>query len=328
MICFIDYIGLRDCSQEEPESGFYINDMAGMSIKRLDKIADSEKKTYVGAWESIQKRSVLEMESRILNRFINNWKPTLADTQEKYGYFQDATPLDLGTTLKGLQFFYYPESWTQIFIPFIELYAVAATEGVTFTIRDATFGTTEKTVTVDLVQGYNKIELGYIRQVKATSPTKLYITYDSSLLQLYKSVPAYLNGWTGDCTTYESFGDVNVTDIELNNDLTNLISGQGSGISATFNITCSFESFICSQKHLFKYAWTKLLCAEIYKETLVSERTNFFTTFQADRAELEMQKCMDDYTRSIGDVLDNIRIPEDGICFECNEQIKAVYGRP
>jgi hypothetical protein len=328
MECFYNYIALRDCSQVEPESGFYINDMSGVSIKRLDKIADSEKKTYALLWESIQKRAAMEMESRILTRFINNWKPTLADSQEKYGYFQDATPLDLGTTLKGLQFFYYPESWTNVYIAFIEVYAVAATTGAVFTIHDGTFGAVEKTVTVDLVQGYNKVNLEYTRSVKATSPLRLFLTYDSSLVQLFKTVPSYLDGSTGDCTTYDTYGELSVTDIELQSDLTGLVSGVGSGISATFNITCSLDSFICSQKHLFKYAWAKLLCAEIYKETTISERVNFFTTFQGEKAEIEMQRCMDDFNRSIGDVLDNIRIPEDGICFECNDQIKAVYGRP
>ena len=68
--------------------------------------------------------------------------------------------------------------------------------------------------------------------------------------------------------------------------------------------------------------------SEIYRETLDSDRTNFFTTFKADRADQEMQNAINDFNTNISDVLDSINLDSEGICFECNEQIQRVYGRP
>ena len=42
MNCLTDYIGLRGCTDSDPISGLYINDLAGISLKSIDAIADNE----------------------------------------------------------------------------------------------------------------------------------------------------------------------------------------------------------------------------------------------------------------------------------------------
>lgn len=54
MICLIDYIGLRVCGTESPESGLFINSLPGISLESIDKIADSEQITYKGVWNDVQ----------------------------------------------------------------------------------------------------------------------------------------------------------------------------------------------------------------------------------------------------------------------------------
>lgn len=57
MECFIDHIGLLNCTvgaYESPPSGIYINSLPGISIENTDKIADAEQVTYRGVWVDVQ----------------------------------------------------------------------------------------------------------------------------------------------------------------------------------------------------------------------------------------------------------------------------------
>lgn len=52
--CLIDFIGIKNWGELEPESGQYINSLAGVSLESIDKIADSEQITYKGVWSDVQ----------------------------------------------------------------------------------------------------------------------------------------------------------------------------------------------------------------------------------------------------------------------------------
>lgn len=58
MECFINHIGLNYCLKgvyDVPASGLYLNNLPGISIESIDKIADSEQISYLGVWEEVQK---------------------------------------------------------------------------------------------------------------------------------------------------------------------------------------------------------------------------------------------------------------------------------
>lgn len=59
LTCLYDYIGLNDCNNsgvyEQPESGIYLNQLPGISIESIDKIANSEQVTYKRVWDSVQR---------------------------------------------------------------------------------------------------------------------------------------------------------------------------------------------------------------------------------------------------------------------------------
>lgn len=332
MDCFLNYIGLRHCGLPEPESGIYINDFAGISIKKLDNISDSERKTFIGVWERVQRRALLEIKAKILNRFMSIAKTSTTDLTQ-FGYFEQPTALPLGINLKGLYFYYYPSSWTKLNIPFIQLYSSVDYEEANFYVYDLNTGEIIKTITSKLTKGYNKVNLNLSELPKARYSFRLFIGYDSTLISLLQSVPNYMVGDYEGCHSFNHFGgygDVQIQDSELTPPYLyqNIIQGHGSGISALVNIECSLDSFICDNRQYFQYAWGKILCAEIHREAILSDRTNIFTTLKADEAEAELSACMSDFSMNIGDVLDNMNIPSDGICFECNEQVRAVYGRP
>lgn len=64
--CFTGFIGLQGCQQSEPESGLYINSLPGITLERMDKIADAEQKTYKGVWDEVEKRALLRFRTSFM----------------------------------------------------------------------------------------------------------------------------------------------------------------------------------------------------------------------------------------------------------------------
>jgi hypothetical protein len=64
--CLTDFIGLAGCQSSEPESGLYINSLPGITLKRVDSLADSEQITYVGVWKDVQQRAILRFRTQLM----------------------------------------------------------------------------------------------------------------------------------------------------------------------------------------------------------------------------------------------------------------------
>lgn len=66
MTCLIDYIGIRYCGEESPESGVFINSLPGISLESIDKIANEDQVTFLRVWEDVQQ----EAATRFFNDFV------------------------------------------------------------------------------------------------------------------------------------------------------------------------------------------------------------------------------------------------------------------
>lgn len=69
--CFLDYIGLAYCSiksgpYESPLSGKYLNSLPGISIEKMDSVADSEQVTFLGLWTDIQLTAIDQFRDDII----------------------------------------------------------------------------------------------------------------------------------------------------------------------------------------------------------------------------------------------------------------------
>lgn len=54
--CLIDYVGIKGIGSI-PDSGTYINTLPGISLESLDRIANTDEKTYAGVWDDIQQEA-------------------------------------------------------------------------------------------------------------------------------------------------------------------------------------------------------------------------------------------------------------------------------
>lgn len=55
--CLQNYISIKGCGLPESGSGFYINQLAGINLRGIDRIADDEQVTFKGVWDDVHKRA-------------------------------------------------------------------------------------------------------------------------------------------------------------------------------------------------------------------------------------------------------------------------------
>lgn len=69
MTCFIDHVGLLYCGPAvyDEHPGGYLNQLPGISIENIDKIADSEQVTYLGVWDDVQKFALAQFRLDVIN---------------------------------------------------------------------------------------------------------------------------------------------------------------------------------------------------------------------------------------------------------------------
>ena len=48
-----NYIGMRGCCIDTPNSAAYVNELPGISLKNIDNIADGVQLTFNGVWADI-----------------------------------------------------------------------------------------------------------------------------------------------------------------------------------------------------------------------------------------------------------------------------------
>jgi ribulose bisphosphate carboxylase small subunit len=64
--CIETLIGLRYCGADEPDSGYYINDLEGISLQFIAKLSDKEKETFAEVWEAVKKRVILKLPGEVM----------------------------------------------------------------------------------------------------------------------------------------------------------------------------------------------------------------------------------------------------------------------
>lgn len=93
--CLYDYIGLRGlCVDVEPASGSYLNQLAGITLTSMDKVADREQQTFVGVWNDVQTRGI--------RRFRKDFFAAFMDKYTSYCCTEDCSVDDLICDQKAL----------------------------------------------------------------------------------------------------------------------------------------------------------------------------------------------------------------------------------
>lgn len=80
--CLTGFIGLDGCGVTEPASGLFINSLPGITLKRVDSIADHEQVTYKGVWQDVEKRAILRFRTQLMTQLNKCYQINERETVE------------------------------------------------------------------------------------------------------------------------------------------------------------------------------------------------------------------------------------------------------
>lgn len=330
--CLRDYIGLRGCAADEPLSGLYLTDQPGISLISIDKVADSDKQTYLGVWDSLNKRALNTLATDTIAAFSKRFHlkrltesvklpqnvdttSTTAPSAELRGYSIELQYLSNTTDARsGLQVIHLQE---------VKMYS-AAVVTTDFKIIDVDTSEILETKSVDLVTGWNTIwtEVDLIAY-------HVFIGYDATAVtSVYLNLPEDDTSPCGCGCLWFCCGDTCGGVIQggtYDEATETLDTGVNTfGLAGTVSVQCTYETILCNNKSLFKMALFNLLAYELMRERIFTERVNKFTTVDLDKAERMMPEFYAAYQKELQQAVDGIDLNTADCCLVCEAQVQYV----
>lgn len=326
--CFRDFIGLRGCNIAAPDSGVYINSLAGISMESIDRIAKPDQINYLNVWSDVQERALRKLGLDVTNEFKNRFKikavQRMVDTGRVIEVGDTTAPV---AEYRGVYFDvdsnsdYYTYSSMQVFyIETVSIYLSAVPAGnLVLKVVDVETGELLDTITTLnalLTTGWNNITVNERYDTK-----KIFIGYDATQITSVSLTvnDLVLNDFCGCCQSV--FGnDCCGTYYGATSDLTTVTTGTNTfGLTCKISVQCNIEPVICGNRQLFTNALWYLLGAEICTERIYSQRNNYFT-FTVEEAEKMRTEYFNIYKEELKAAIEAIELDLNDCCLECNEQ--------
>lgn len=303
-------IGIKDYNDcAEPESGLFINDIPGITLKSAAGIANEEQKTGYDLLKGIIYRATLLTFNDFLGQISSQFSYNAVAEIRKIKYFDDSV-LPVSNTDRGLVLKRWRSEMAQIFVQ--EVYIKSALGGTaTIKIID---GLEIKTYTTTLVANEEKtVRVDYMaesEQIKILCNNANLEVYSGAIERSWTGCNScggtnqgfYMTGWNGSAEEAKYFG-----------------------IGVFASVRCNEENIICQLLNRMNFIIWYKAGAMYYDELLSSNRLNSITLYSKEKAienktELEekYQKAYSDFVPTIKELLKRTK----GECITCNPSIK------
>jgi hypothetical protein len=331
MNCLSEIIGIKKaCTDTEPSSGLYVNDLPGMSLKIADSAANSEKIN-----------GITLIEDRInfaSNYIVNDFRNFLQDKfilnsileNSKVGYYKDDNSIVAATNkLKGLRINVREEPFININISRIGL---RFDTSITTNILIYNLYTGELLYTLPITTVANEITYIDVNKTIATKRQRisLFVCIDASVSDHYA---AYANQSNIGCSTcgakkYISTVSSGQIDPASSKTETNYVTSTSTGgLTVDYSIECDMLNYICSISR--SLAWPLLYKTGhlIMQELKHSQQLNTIVMINKAKNEELSTYYEQEYTKAMNQLTSNLQIPKD-ICFQCAPKIKKINQIP
>lgn len=321
MDCLDNLIGLRYCGVAEPESDLYINDLPGISIKSIDKIANDEQVTFFEVWNQVQKRSANLLHTAVVNTLSTRYQLNRLNEMFDLGKIIDSSENQTAPAgqLRGIAISLSSRSLLQfIHVQEVRVYLkVAANFNLkVFQIHGNGTFTELSTLAVVGVVGWNNVKLnGNYYGVE-----KLLIGYDAtSISSVYAAIDE-----NSDCNCCDACFDICDCSATIRGAQTALNPNELSygnnsfGLSAIVSVQCDYRTLVCNNKALFALPLQYLCARELLTERIHSDRLNRYTTIDANKARELREEFQAQYMSELTSVLNGISLNTADCCISCN----------
>ena len=308
--CLNNYIGVRSLPPyEDPDSGYYINDLQGISTQQLEDISDNEDHYDVRlAWDDIYIRASRLLESDIKTALKKYFKAYSYISNGITGQLTENESITSSNTYNGIWFnLGYQSKNLVLNISSFDIYLNTDTDFNIY-IYDLNSGKKLDEIAYTGVEGLNTFRINKNYAVYRYS--NIYVCYDASAVSVLKMDEYKPLGFTQSvevAKTASVIGD--------NTD------GADTGISVTFNLECSVSNFVCQRIDSFKDAFLYKLGVEFCNERIYSDRINRYTLMDREDADKLRIELNDQYNLLIDAALKDLKINESDKCFECNKAV-------
>jgi len=314
--CFDNLIGVRGLADEEnPDSGYYINDLPGITTAKMEDVADIEEYQGSVIWDDIYNMSVRLME--------NDIKTSLRKYYRNYSYRKNGNTgrIDITNTNVAAEGFY--SGWQFDLVGLNENLSmtfdtinvhVVTGDSLTVKIWDAITGEELFTETFTVTIGFNAYRI--LQSIPLWKHRVLFIGYDATLVTV-KQVERF----------DISLGEASANHVSTSASVVQSnITGANTGMMLNYNIECSIDNFVCQRVDLFKDPFLYKLGIEFCNELLYSDRINRFTLMDRDDAMVLREEFITTYKSLLDNIFKDIHIHDRDECFECAKEI--TYSQP
>lgn len=327
MTCLQDYIGLRGCGAAVPPSGLYVNDLPGISLKQLVNLTNEEETTYVQLWDVIQKRA--------MNRFSLDVREAMGKHYRMRSMLQGmnlgnqigenvGSPGQdwLGFTIELIEssdYEYVPSPLASIHIQELRFWSEVNWNGAIFKIFDISNGLELWYTTIDLIQGWNTIQVNttFHNNYAVNSWRVGAFYFDTGDIPVFKSLETPYSHTIPGCCDVRVRGAYGGPAYDPA-----LFYGSNTyGLTGTFSIVCSWDAVICQNKTLFSRAFWYLCGIELLTEQLYSTKLNLFTTTNLQRSKELREEYQVEYSKSLEQVAGGFKLNCD-CCIDCAGQVQ------
>jgi hypothetical protein len=327
MNCLNNLIGIdKTCAGDTPESGMYIQDLPGITIK----IADAAVSEEGISGELLIRRKIEFAQNCITNdlrSFMKDRFNILSAIEENtIGYYrkdQLTTAAEAGK-LKGFRIQLRERPYLQFNLHRIGL-RLTTTINTEVYVYDFQNNILLDTIEVSGVAGeivYVTINKKYLTNRQNLS---LFICYDSSVSGVYNSTVYDGSGSNcrscrrgGSSVSYIQSGYISSVSSKIDSNFTG--SSTGNGLTIDYSINCSIEPFVCNLSQLLAWPLLFKVGAELMLELKNSRRLNSIIVLDTGTNADMLDYFQSSYEKAMNDLVKNLRLPED-ICFKCDRKI-------
>ena len=285
MDCLLNYIGLQGCGSTIPDSGLYVNDLAGIQLRQVNEIANEDQQNYTGVWDKIQRRSLKIFEKDVRVAFRQKYRIKGVTQSLNIGRLIDtAITKSQSAEYRGLtvELNQETDNWVDsnfqvINIQKINIYVPGAE---TFDVKIYDLDTEEELFTKEVTTtaaGWTAVNVNdYF-----LSSRRIFIAYDCTGIDSVKlDLDDHNLDHIGDCQARvrgacSTTGDPSNITVDTNN---------SHGLSVIFSVQCKYDVVVCNNKEVFAQSLLYLLGSQLMFEQLNSSAVNRWTMLDNERA--------------------------------------------
>jgi hypothetical protein len=329
--CFSNVIGIKEACTENVSYKLFINQL-GINLKLLDQYAGSNYKTGLDLFNEKLEFAGEAMASEMLTFLSKRIKGNTLLSNVAVGYFPDPTQTVAAigaSTWVGVRIKQDTPSYIALALRDIKLNLIT-----TGTIPLKIFNYQTKALIADVTVTAN--DWSVLNQVITSLGRDIDIVIGYESIVAAKRTLINRSTCGGNCPpSFVSCG--NYTDVvgvkfSINgSDLGPLVNlGHTSGVELNYNVSCNYYSWLCSISQITALPLLYKLGAEITEYAIhfaPIERVNN-SVEREENLKSQYDFFIQKYNEALGNVLQNMRLPQGDDCFVCKENLRYTVQLP